>query len=109
MNGMWRGAGVLIGEQAGRRIFEVLSAISPTLSADSQDDAVQSWCGAIEASIIDPACPDCTSRPAVAAIACTVQLCVSDCCNGFLHLCATMPAVTCMCAVIQLQDCNCSL
>ena len=43
-------AEVLTGRQAGRRLFEVLAGISPMLSSGDQDDAVQSWCGAIEAS-----------------------------------------------------------
>jgi len=42
--------GVLSREQSGRRLFQVLAAISPTLSAGTESEEVQSWCGAIEAS-----------------------------------------------------------
>ena len=41
-------AGVLKGEAAGQRLFEVLAAVSPTLTAAGQEDEVQSWCGSLE-------------------------------------------------------------
>lgn len=40
-------------EQLGRRLFQVLAAVSPILSAGTESDEVQSWCGAIEASFVN--------------------------------------------------------
>ena len=44
--------GILTGEQAGRRMFELLSAIAPTLAPDGEEESLPSWCGATEAGIV---------------------------------------------------------
>ena len=51
------GTGVLTGEEAGRRMFELLSTIAPTLAPDAEQQSVPSWCGATEAGLVGAAPP----------------------------------------------------